>query len=597
MPSEENRWRDIVDALDSNLINAYGTVSILSAGLRALLQIAQADGGVALIQTAEGDAGTIGTHAGLAKAAAQELSVLLQESPTAGRSQCEVSGLRPWRERHGYEGLLLLPVQPTESVAGCLALLGRASLQLTEAQRHWLDRAVRKVGLALERSRLMEALQARVLELNLLMRVGQEIVSRPDEQLLNRTVSLVASTFGYEQVAFLCPQDGGWKVEALAGSMSLGWQVGDVIAVPDGLLPETAEMEAWEAAWASEARGASGFAGAEVAVPVRLGDEVMGILDIRSQRSGAFGQRDCVVLRSVADQIAVALENRRLLLEIQRRALYLEEVADISRRSVSIRRTRDLLREAVEMTAQQLDYEAVHIFLLDEAQKTASLVAAHRLGESRYYDEPAFRIRVREEGLVGRAARTGKVVLSNDVRQEADFVPDPEFPIMSELAIPLQTGGRVVGVLDIGSAQEDAFSQEDVNILTTLGNVLAVAIENTRLHEQERQTAAELAERNLKLVQAQARLVRAERLAAIGEISLAIKHEINNPMTAILGNAEWLLEEEQGLSEEEVRALTLIYRMALRVRDIVTRLENVEDRKRSYLQSLEMIDLRDEKDA
>lgn len=597
MSSKEDHLRAIVDALDSKLINAYGSLYVLQEGLKVLLEIVPADGGAALVLATERSPSVVDVYRGLAEEAYGELLALLRESLGTPRALAECPGLQPWRERYGYQGLHLQPFQTPEGIAGCVVLVAASALEVTEVQRRWFDRAVRKMGAALERTRLMEALQAKVLQWNLLMKVGREIVARPDEQLLSRTVSLVASTFGYEQVAFLSPQDDGWKVEALAGSAPRDWQVGETIAAPDGLLPEPADAKAWEATWDNRVHDASGRVFGEVAVPVTQGGEVLGILDVRSSEADPFAHKDPIVLKSVADQVAVALENQRLLLQIQERASYLQKVADISQQSVAIRRLRDLLLKVVEMTAQQLQYESVHIFLLDEGRTLASLAAAYRRGASEYYAKPTYHIRVQEEGLVGRAVRTGNLVLSGDVRQEPDFVPDPEFPAMSELVIPLRIAGRIIGVLDIASVHLDAFSQQDANILTTLGNVIAVAIENARLHEQERQTSAELAERNLSLLQAQARLVEAERLAAIGEITLAIKHEINNPMTAILGNAEWLLEEEQGLSDEGRRALTLVYKMALRVRDIVMRLENVEDKKRPYLESLEMTDLRDGKSA
>lgn len=419
MTQEEAQIRGIVDTLDANLVNAYGSLYVLGEGLRSLLQIAGADGGAALVLAAERAPGILGAQEGLSDEAAQELFSILREALGTAGAPREIPQLSPWRDRVGYQDLLLLPFQTPEGIGGSVALLGRSALALTAEQRRWMDRAVKKMSSALERTRLMEALQAKVLEWNLLMKIGQEIVSRPDEQLLSRTVSLIADTFGFQQVAFLSPQGGDWKVEAVAGRSLCCWQAGDTVAVPDGLLPEPAEANKWEAAWANEVCGASGLVFGEVVVPVTLGDEGLGVLDVRSGEADAFTQRDSVVLKSVADQIAVALQNRRLLLEIE--------------------------------------------------------------------------------------------------------------------------------------------------------------------------------ERNRKLVRAQARLVQAERLAAIGEISLAIKHEINNPMTAILGNAEWLLEEEQGLSDEGRRALTLVHQMALRVRDIVMRLENVADRKRPYLQSLEMTDLRDGK--
>jgi GAF domain-containing protein len=583
------RLHRLVVALDAAVSRAYGSVYVLEVGLEALLNVAGVGHGVALVLAPERAKGILTECAGIDPGSAADWLLLLRTELENMGAWSETPALISWASENGYNSYYWLPFAVSGWVMGGAVLLSHEEVLWTEAQKQWLTQAADKIATALERTRLIEELQSRVLEWGLLMRLGEEISARPDETLLSKFVSLVAGTFGYEQVAFLRPDHAYWNVAALAGRPLAGWVEGERILCADGLLPQVIENQTTEVVWSSQVEGSAGPVCAEIAVPIRLGSEVFGILDVRSREPGVYTQRDPSVLKAISGQLAVALENQRLLLQARTRATLLEEVANIGHEIVATLRMKDLMRQVVNLVGQRLGYEAVHILLLDEYQQIISLVAEYQLGVTRYYDPPEFLLPV-EQGLVGRATRTGKAVRVGDVRTDPDFVPNPNFSVLSEISMPLKISDRVIGVLDIESKRSNAFTEEDEHVLATLANLIAVAIENARLYERQRESAAELAERNLMLVQAQARLVSAERLAAIGQISLAIEHEINNPMTAILGNAEWLLEED-GLSEEVRVSLQLIYDMAARVRDIVQRLENVEDRRCPYIGSLDMIDL------
>jgi len=107
--------------------------------------------------------------------------------------------------------------------------------------------------------------------------------------------------------------------------------------------------------------------------------------------------------------------------------------------------------------------------------------------------------------------------------------------------------------------------------------------------------AEELERKHQELVATHARLVRAERLAAIGQIGLAIRHEINNPLMTIMGYAELLLNQREGLPPDLQKKLETIYRGCARIRDVVRRLEDLrEDRTLEYLPGMKMPDLRGE---
>jgi DNA-binding response OmpR family regulator len=90
---------------------------------------------------------------------------------------------------------------------------------------------------------------------------------------------------------------------------------------------------------------------------------------------------------------------------------------------------------------------------------------------------------------------------------------------------------------------------------------------------------------------AEAELARARWLAGIGETTIALEHEINNPLSALLGNAELLLMEK-GLTEEQTQQVTVIREQATRIADVVRRLAKLKNpRSVEYLKGSNMLDL------
>jgi signal transduction histidine kinase len=112
------------------------------------------------------------------------------------------------------------------------------------------------------------------------------------------------------------------------------------------------------------------------------------------------------------------------------------------------------------------------------------------------------------------------------------------------------------------------------------------------LKRELRHKAEELARKNQELIKAQERIIRMERLAAVGEVGLAIRHEINNPLGTILGYAQLLLLQAEGLPSEVCKKLEAISRGAVRIRDIIQQLEEMrEERAMEYLPEISMTDL------
>ena len=103
------------------------------------------------------------------------------------------------------------------------------------------------------------------------------------------------------------------------------------------------------------------------------------------------------------------------------------------------------------------------------------------------------RLRVAEEGIVGYVAGFGEPRIALDVGEDAVFFDNPDLPeTRSEMALPLEVRDRVIGVLDVQSKESAAFSDEDVSVLQTMADQVALAIDNARLLSEAEERIQEI---------------------------------------------------------------------------------------------------------
>jgi signal transduction histidine kinase len=152
------------------------------------------------------------------------------------------------------------------------------------------------------------------------------------------------------------------------------------------------------------------------------------------------------------------------------------------------------------------------------------------------------------QGIVGWCAQHGEPVLAPDVLKDprffGDFDRESGFSTRSILCVPLQTKGQTIGAIEVMNKEGIPFDQEDLRLLASLAAPAATAIENARLYKdlQDEMQARE---------EAQAQLVQSAKLAAIGRLVAGVTHDLNNPLTSILGFAQLLQDSDIG---EEARS-------------------------------------------
>jgi sigma-B regulation protein RsbU (phosphoserine phosphatase) len=226
----------------------------------------------------------------------------------------------------------------------------------------------------------------------------------------------------------------------------------------------------------------------EVALPLKIEDRVLGVLDVQSDQPDDFTETDMLVLRALANNIAVAVEDARLYSDLEHRAEQLAAVAEVSRAVASILDLDALLNEVVTLIRKRFGYPFVHLFIVQPAREQVVYRAGsgrrartlQKRGLAYRLDDP--------QGIIPWVVRNAQTVLANDVSQDPRYRPSelPPSKTCAELAVPLTFGGQVLGVLDVQSDRCHAFSDGDRSLFEALAGNVAVAIRNANLYRSER---------------------------------------------------------------------------------------------------------------
>lgn len=171
----------------------------------------------------------------------------------------------------------------------------------------------------------------------------------------------------------------------------------------------------------------------------------------------------------------------------ERRARQFEAIARISRAITQTQNFDALLNQVTELISEQFSIYHTGVFLLDVNNEYAVLIAANSPGGKRMLQRN-HKLRVGQTGIVGYVAGTGLPRIALDTGTDAIYFNNPDLAdTRSEIALPLlRKGNEIIGVLDVQSREPNAFTQEDVGSLTTLADQVAIAIENSRLFEEQK---------------------------------------------------------------------------------------------------------------
>lgn len=220
----------------------------------------------------------------------------------------------------------------------------------------------------------------------------------------------------------------------------------------------------------------------EASISVR--GEVVGKLGILAEKPGEWSEDEQEIIQAVADEVAVALEQARLLEEVQRRAAQLETAAEVARDATGLLDIDTLLNRTARLILERFGYDHVGVFLLGEDQRTAVLQeASGEAGEALL--EAGMQVEIGSDSIIGHVTATGEQYLAQRTDDDPLYRQHALLPeTHAQLVLPLTVAQRVLGALDIRSNIVDKFEPDDIAVLQILADQLAVAVQNARLFQE-----------------------------------------------------------------------------------------------------------------
>ena len=222
---------------------------------------------------------------------------------------------------------------------------------------------------------------------------------------------------------------------------------------------------------------------AEAALPLKVSDRIVGVLDVQSKQTYSFSDENLRTLQILADQLAIAVVNTELFAETQEHLAQHRLLHHITTTAASGTTLDEALQSAVNGLQVTLGGDRVSILLADREKKILEVRAA--VG----YANDVFELRIPlGSGVTGWAAAHRRTLRVNNVLLDTRYIEGSP-NTRSELAIPLLYRSELLGVLNVESEQLSAYAENDEELLGTLGGSLAAIIANARLLEQIRAQA------------------------------------------------------------------------------------------------------------
>lgn len=393
--------------------------------------------------------------------------------------------------------IIAFPLKTKEQLMAVL-YAERSDEPFCEDDWKFLDGFLTMVALALEVSRQVALKNWRAKQLGLVQSVSEQIANMTDlDQLCNTVTDLIHELFEFYYVAIYIFDESSSELQLRAMQHQI--DCGDftpaaIIESGQGIVGHVFQTR--KELLAPDVRSEPHYrhidclpeTRSELAMPLKTEDRIFGVLDLQSDRLRGFHENDLVVLRALANNIALAIESTDLYQDLQQRINQVETVVEFSHALTSILDLEQLIEKVSRLIHDRFHYPYVHVFTFHPVRNkvifgtgVGARSRAMREKEISYdLDDPM--------GLIPWVARNKKSFLSNDVSKEPIFrsIDLPPSNTRSELAVPILFAGELLGVLDLQSDRKNAFNDEDVMLLEALASTVAIAVRNATLYRSEK---------------------------------------------------------------------------------------------------------------
>jgi signal transduction protein with GAF and PtsI domain len=271
-------------------------------------------------------------------------------------------------------------------------------------------------------------------------------------------------------------------------------------------------------------------------------DRVIGVINVQHRRSHRHSDSETTLLSILGHQVGGAIENARLYEETTLRSRQISTLAEVGQIIASGKYLDEVLQLLVNIIAKMMQARVCSIMLVD-SQKNELVIKAAKASSEEYWRKPNLKI---GNSLISRVVKEKAPLMVRDVTKQEEY-QYPELAtkegIRSLLSVPMILKNHVIGVLNVYSEHERAFSNEDLRLMSTVADHVALAFENTKLNvaiqeSQEALMTRKLVERAKSILQKQASLSEEEAYKRLQQQSMKTRRSMREIAEAVILSSE-----------------------------------------------------------
>lgn len=467
-----------------------------------------------------------------------------------------------WRETSLLSSLhakafICLPILLNDKpVAGVLAISSEPLPALTDEDRQVYYQISRQVSIILQDISLLTETRRRLREVNLLLDFSNELSNLDADSIIKALLdnAMKVVTNGHAGVILLLnPATGLLVPQAAQGyadvssMMQITYQTGE--SLPGQVLASRKPRRVDEVNFARDytlpaeflIRYREATAGrlpvSSIVIPIQTGDNLLGVMVLDNFNTpAAFTKDDEALLLSLAQQVALSLENVRLMQASQERAVQLQALTSASNTMATTLKSGELVAGLLDQLYNLLPFDTAILWLREGSRM--SVVAARGFPDNE--ERVGLSVAIEDSLLLAEMSRTSQAIVVGDVRRDPRFPALLEAERLSWLGVPLVSKGEVIGVIALEKEEPNFFSLELTQLVSTFASQAAVALDNAQLYEESLRRAAELDERS-------------KRLALLNLLSSELSGSLDEDQVLRLTAREL----QRALSAEKVSMITL----------------------------------------
>ena len=454
------------------------------------------------------------------------------------------------------KAFICLPIMVNEKpVAGVLAVSAEPMPPLTDEDQRTYYQISSQVSIILQNISLLNETRQRLREVNMLLDFSRQLSGLDPASIVNALLesALRVVTTAHAGVVFLYDEEDESLYAKSASGYASTAELMEITYKPGEALPGRVFVEK-KARRVEEVNFARDYvlpaedlllyreatAGrmpvSSMLLPIQTGERILGVLLLDNfNTTGAFTPDDEALLLSLTQQVALSLENVRLVQASQVRALQLQALTDVSADLTSSLKSSQLVSGLLDRLNDVLVYDTAILWLREDLRMSVAAARGFPDNEER----TGLTVTISDSALLAEMNRTSQAIVVGDVRSDARFPSLVEAERLSWLGIPLVSKGEVVGVIALEKKEANFYTFELVQLVTTFASQASVALENARLYEDSQRRAAELDERS-------------QRLAMLNRLSADLSGSLNDEQILRLTGGEL----QRALSVKKVSMLT-----------------------------------------